>query len=50
MDFIIELLESIKLNTVITVVNSVFKITHFIPTYTTVSIEEIARIFLYMLC
>ena len=32
-----------------TVVNSVSKITYFIPTHTTVSIEEI-RLFLYMLC
>ena len=37
-----------ELNTVMTVVNSVSKITYFIPTHTTVSIEGI-RLFLYML-
>ena len=46
-DFIIELPKSVGFDTVMTVVDSVSKMAHFILTYTTVSIERAARLFLH---
>ena len=42
-----ELLESIGFDIVMTVVNSVSKRVHFIPSYIAVMIKDIARLFLY---
>lgn len=47
MDFVVELLESSEYDVVITMVNSVSKRVHFILTYTIVTIESIARLFLH---
>jgi len=46
-DFIVELLLSSGHNAVITVVDSVLKQVHFIPTHTTVTVEGAARLFLH---
>lgn len=46
-DFIIELLEFVKLDTVIIVADSVFKRIHFILTHTTVIVEDAIKLFLY---
>ena len=46
-DFIIKLPEFVSFDTVMTVVNSMFKITHFIPIHTTVTVRDAARLFLY---
>jgi len=46
-DFIVELPESSGHNTVMTVVNSVSKRVHFVPTHTIVTVEEVARLFLH---
>ena len=46
-DFMVELLESSGHDTVMTVVNAVFKRVHFIPTYMTVTVEGAARLFLH---
>jgi len=47
MDFIIELPLSSRHNTVMTVVDSVSKWAHFIPMHMTVTVEGVARPFLY---
>jgi len=47
MDFIMELPLSSRCNAVMTVVDSVSKQAHFIPTHTTVTAEGVARLFLY---
>jgi len=46
-DFVVELLSSSGHDAVITVVDSVSKQVHFIPTYTTVTAEGAARLFLH---
>ena len=46
-DFVIELLESFRHDAVMTVMNSVSKRVHFVPTHTTVTAEGAARLFLY---
>ena len=46
-DFVIELPESASCNAVIIVVDSVSKRTYFILTYTIVTVEEAAWLFLY---
>ena len=46
-NFVIELPESIEFDIVIIVVNSVSKRAHFISTYTTVTTENAARLFLH---
>ena len=47
-NFVIELSKSTEFDIVMTMVNLVSKITHFIPTYTIVSTERVARLFLYI--
>jgi len=47
MDFIVELLLSSRHNTVMTVVDSVSKRAHFIPTHTTVTAEGAVKLFLH---
>jgi len=47
MDFIVELPLSAGHDTVMTVVDSVSKRAHFIPTHTTVTVEGAARLFLH---
>jgi len=47
MDFVVELPLSSRHDAVITVVDSVSKRVHFIPMYTTVTAEGVARLFLY---
>ena len=47
MDFVVELPELSGFNIVITVVDSMSKRVYFIPTHTTVTVESIARLFLY---
>jgi len=47
MDFVVELPLSSGHNVVITVVDSVLKQAHFIPTHTTVTAEGAARLFLH---
>jgi len=47
MDFVIKISESMGFDTVMTVVDSVFKRMYFVLTHTTVTIEIIARLFLY---
>jgi len=46
-NFVIELLESIGFDIVITVVNLVSKRIYFVPSYTAVMVKDIARLFLY---
>ena len=46
-DFVVELPKSEKCDTVMSVVDLVSKRTYFILTYTMVTIEEAARLFLY---
>jgi len=46
-DFVVELPESSRHDTVMTIVDSVSKRVHFVPTYTTVTVEEAARLFLH---
>jgi len=46
-DFVVELLLSSRHDTVMTVVDSVLKRAHFIPTHTTVTMEGTARLFLH---
>ena len=46
-DFVVELPKSKKCNAVMSVVDLVSKRTYFILTYTMVTIEEAARLFLY---
>ena len=46
-DFVVELPLSSGHNAVITVVDSVSKRAHFIPTHTTVTVEETAQLFLH---
>jgi len=47
MDFVVELPPSSRHDAVMTVVDSVSKQVHFIPTYTMVTAEGTARLFLY---
>ena len=47
MNFVIKLLKSIAFNAVIIVVNSMSKTTYFILTYTTITIEDTTKLFLY---
>jgi len=46
-DFVVELLESSRHDAIMTVVDSVSKRVHFVPTHTTVTAEGAARLFLY---
>jgi len=46
-DFVVELLESSGHDAVMTVVDSVSKRVHFVPTHTTVTVEGAARLFLH---
>ena len=46
-NFVVELPESSRHDTVMTVVDSVSKRVHFAPTHTTVTAEGAARLFLY---
>ena len=46
-DFIVELPELLGYNAVITIVDSIFKRTYFIPIYTTITVEDATRLFLY---
>jgi len=46
-DFVVELPLSFRHDTVMTVVDSVLKRAHFIPTHMTVTIEGTARLFLH---
>jgi len=46
-DFMVELPESSRHDAVMTVVDSVSKRVHFVPTHTTVTAEGAARLFLY---
>ena len=46
-DFVVELLESSRHNTVMTVMDSVSKRVHFVPTHTMVIAEGAARLFLH---
>jgi len=46
-DFVVELLLSSRYDTVMTVVDSVSKWAHFIPTHTTVTVEGVAQLFLH---
>jgi len=46
-DFVVELPESSGHNAVMTVVDSVSKRVHFVPTHTTVTVEGAARLFLH---
>ena len=46
-DFVVELPLSSRHDTVMTVVDSVSKRAHFIPTHTTVTVEGVARLFLH---
>ena len=48
-DFVIELLESVVFDIIITIVDLVFKTAYFISIYTTVSIKRVARLFLHLL-
>jgi len=47
MDFIVELSESSGHNAVMTVVDLVLKRVYFIPTHITVTVERVAKLFLY---
>ena len=46
-DFVMELLESMGFDIVMTIVNSVSKRVHFVPSYTAVIVKDIGRLFLY---
>jgi len=46
-DFVVELLESSGHDAVITVIDSISKRVHFVPTHTTVTVEGTARLFLH---
>jgi len=46
-DFIVELLESSRHDAVMTVIDSVSKRVHFVPTHTTITAEGAARLFLH---
>jgi len=46
-NFVVELPESSRHNAIMTVVDSISKRVHFIPMHTTVTAEEVARLFLY---
>jgi len=46
-NFVVKLLESSGHNAVMTVVDSISKRVHFVPTHTTVTAEEAARLFLH---
>ena len=46
-NFIVKLTKFIGFNIVIIIINSVFKRVYFVPTYTMVTIENTARLFLY---
>ena len=46
-NFLVELLESFRHDTVMTIMDSVSKRVHFIPTYTMVTAEGAARLFLH---
>ena len=46
-DFVMELLESMGFDIVMTIVNSVSKRVHFVPSYTAVMVKDIGRLFLY---
>jgi len=46
-DFVMELLESMRFDIVMTVVNSMSKRVHFVPSYTAVMVKDIAKLFLY---
>ena len=46
-DFIVELLESMEFDSVMTIVDSVSKTVYFIPTHTMVSMEGVVRLFLH---
>ena len=46
-DFVVELPESSGHDAVMTVVDSVSKRVHFVPTHTTVTVEGAARLFLH---
>jgi len=46
-DFVVELLESSRYNTVMTVMDSISKRVYFVLTHTTVIVEGAARLFLY---
>jgi len=46
-DFVVELPLSSKHDTVMTVVDSMSKRGHFIPTHTTMTVERAARLFLH---
>jgi len=48
-DFVVEFPESAGFDTVMTIVNLMFKIIYFIPIYTMVSMKGIARLFLHNL-
>jgi len=47
MDFVVELLELLEFNVVINMVDFMFKRVYFILNHTTVTIEGIAKLFLY---
>jgi len=47
MDFVVELSESSKYNTIMVVVDSVLKRAYFIPMHTTVTMEGAVRLFLH---
>jgi len=46
-DFVVELPESSEHDAVMTVIDSVSKRVHFVPMHTTVTVEGVARLFLY---
>jgi len=46
-DFMVELPESSRHDAIMTVVDSVSKRVHFVPTHTTITVEEAARLFLH---
>jgi len=46
-NFVVELLKSLKFDIVMTVVDSMSKRVHFILAYTTVTVKSIAGLFLY---
>jgi len=46
-DFIMKLPEFTGFDVVMTIIDSVFKKTHFIPIYMTITVEDAMRLFLY---